>query len=118
MIPDTVFRLRLNPESNVIPAFLPLALGSEAVQSDWFGRKIGLADAQVNINHSILKSTNFPQPRKIEQEEIVERFSVMMKRREREQLHLAKLHYLKAGLMQDLLTGNVRVKLNGEVEGV
>lgn len=110
MIPDTVFRLQLSPESDVVPAFLPLTLGSEVVQSNWFGRKIGLADAQVNVNHSILKTTKFPLPPKAEQMEIVKRFRVFMERLKREELHLEKLHLLKTGLMQDLLTGKVRVK--------
>ena len=59
MIPDTVFRVRLLNDSQIVPAFLPLVLGSSVVQSDWFQKKIGLADAQVNLNHSILRTTRF-----------------------------------------------------------
>ena len=58
MIPDTVFRMRLRPDSKIEPAFVPYALGCASVQSDWFQKKIGLADAQVNLNHSILNTTS------------------------------------------------------------
>ncbi len=109
MIPDTVFKMRLNADSNVFPAFLPIALGSAAVQSDWFQKKIGLADAQVNLNHSILRTTFFPKPSYFEQTLIVD---VLKKANEKIQEgfeQVEKLQSLKTALMQDLLTGKKRV---------
>lgn len=109
MIPDTVFRTRLVNGSNALPEFLPLALGSEVVQSDWFQKKIGLADAQVNLNHSILRSTLLPMPDLREQQHIVSLAAAISKRGLAELDAFVKLRRLKAGLMQDLLTGRKRV---------
>lgn len=112
MIPDTVFRTRLLDHADIAPIFMPLALGCHAVQSDWFQKKIGLADAQVNLNHTILRSTLFPKPIYREQIQIVDRVNATNKNLERLQKSLAKLHVLKTALMQDLLTGKVRVPLD------
>ncbi|QDT59456.1 EcoKI restriction-modification system protein HsdS [Stieleria bergensis] len=117
MFPDTVFRLRLKNEKDVLPAFVPFALGSDAVQSDWYGRKIGLADAQVNINHGILKTTYFPKPKPDEQQMIVTRLSQIQGLIRAEEKQLNKLSSVKSGLVQDLLTGKVHVKV-GEAEEV
>lgn len=109
MIPDTVFRTRLFEDSGVIPAFLPYALGCVAVQSDWSKKKIGLADAQVNLNHSILRKTLFPKPRPEEQYLIIKFATNISKYLFAELNTLRKLKSLKIGLMQDLLTGKKRV---------
>jgi type I restriction enzyme S subunit len=116
MIPDTVFRMRVLDPSQIVPAFLPHALGSAAVQSDWFQKKIGLADAQVNLNHSILRTTIFPKPQPKEQQlivAIVEKFSQHL---HEDLTRLSKLRSLKTALMKDLLTGKKRVTalLEGE----
>jgi len=118
MIPDTVFKMQLNDDSNVIPAFLPIALGSATVQSDWFQKKIGLADAQVNLNHSILRATKFPKPQPAEQNLIVGVLKNVSEKVYVEQQRVEKLRSLKTALMQDLLSGKVPVTLlleNSEV---
>jgi type I restriction enzyme S subunit len=109
MIPDTVFRMRVLDGSEIIPAFLPYALGSTRVQSDWFQKKIGLADAQVNLNHSILRATIFPKPDPKEQQLIVEYAKKISAQTHGDLRRLSKLQSVKAGLMQDLLTGKKRV---------
>jgi type I restriction enzyme S subunit len=109
MIPDTVFRTRLVGGSGILPEFLPYTLGSAAVQSDWFQKKIGLADAQVNLNHSILRSTVFPKPTLGEQRQIVVLVATSSKQLHAELRGLLKLRSLKTALMQDLLTGKRRV---------
>jgi type I restriction enzyme S subunit len=116
MIPDTVFRVRLENESQLIPAFVPLALGCEQVQNDWFGRKIGLADAQVNVNHAILRRTVVPIPSHDEQLAIVDRIHSITQQVCDEQHHAQKLRKVKIGLMQDLLTCNVRVTVDDPQE--
>ncbi len=117
MIPDTVFRIRIEKDSELSSAFVPLALGCEQVQTDWFGRKIGLADAQVNVNHGILRSTVFPKPNRDEQLEICKRLESIQSTLDAEQLYVETLMSLKSGLMQDLLTGKVRVNVD-EAEGM
>ncbi len=109
MIPDTVFKTRLLVGSEVLPEFLPHALGSAMVQSDWFRKKVGLADAQVNLNHGILRSTVFPKPPLEEQRQIVALVATISKQVQTEVRRLVKLRGLKAGLLQDLLTGARRV---------
>ena len=109
MIPDTVFRTRVVDESRVMPAFLPLALGSGVVQSDWFQKKIGLADAQVNLNHSILRTTIYPEPPPDEQRAIVGNAVRLSQCGKGNLNNLGKLKRLKTALMQDLLTGKKRV---------
>lgn len=112
MIPDTVFRVRLLDSSTVLPSFVPLTLGCEVVQRDWFGRKVGLADAQVNVNHGILRQTQFPKPTNDEQHRIVERVAKARVRIQLERRNCSKLAEVKSGLMQNLLTGKVRVNVD------
>ena len=109
MVPDTVFKMRLKVDCGVTPSFLPLALESAVVQSDWFQKKIGLADAQVNLNHSILRSTQFPKPDPVEQQKIFDTIRYASGQLSVESEQLAKLSSLKTALMQDLLAGKVRV---------
>jgi len=109
MIPDTVFKLRVVDPKQVEPSFLPLALGSFVVQSRWFQQKIGLADAQVNLNHSILRATQFQKPPAAEQRQIVAFLSTAARELQQEWLKLSKLRSLKTAMMQDLLTGQKRV---------
>jgi type I restriction enzyme S subunit len=109
MIPDTVFRTRIAPDVTIDPAFIPFALGCDRVQSDWFQKKIGLADAQVNLNHSILRSTIFPRPKLDEQRKIVDVATKITEQLFDEIRGLGKLEQLKTALMQDLLTGKKRV---------
>ena len=110
MIPDTVLRLRILPGTSLLPAFVPLTLGSEAVQRDWLGRKIGLAEAQVDINHRILKGTIFAKPTIDEQTRIIERYLSTSTRIAEIKREVQKYRSVKTGLMQDLLTGKVLVK--------
>jgi len=109
MIPDTVFKVRVSDHSQVVPSFLPLTLGSASVQSDWFQKKIGLADAQVNLNHSILRTTEFAKPNPEEQLRIVSEIKRCSSQATSDLNQLAKIRRLKSALMQDLLTGKKRV---------
>jgi type I restriction enzyme S subunit len=109
MIPDTVLRLRILPGTRLVPAFLPLTLASEVVQRDWLGKKIGLAEAQVDINHRILKGTVFAKPSIDEQTRIIERYRSASTRITEIKREVQKYRSVKTGLMQDLLTGKVPV---------
>lgn len=110
MIPDTVFKLRLRPNGKVASAFLPLALASASVQRDWFGKKIGLADAQVDINHGIVRGTLFPLPPPSEQEKIILAFESIRAESMALKKELGKYERIKNGLAHDLLTGLVSVE--------
>jgi type I restriction enzyme S subunit len=110
MMPDTVFRVRLKESSTLLPAFVPLTLGSIVVQRDWNRKKIGLAEAQVDINYGIVRETLIYIPPKPEQERIVGIINNYNTRIRAEEAYREKLKLQKQGLMHDLLTGKVRVK--------
>jgi len=109
MMPDTVFRVRLKESSPLLPAFIPLTLGSVAVQQDWNRKKVGLAEAQVDINYGIVRETIIYIPPKSEQKYIIQILNTYDTRIRTEEAYLNKLKLQKQGLMQDLLTGKVRV---------
>jgi type I restriction enzyme S subunit len=110
MMPDTVFRVRLKESSTLLPAFVPLTLGSIVVQRDWNRKKIGLAEAQVDINYGIVRETLIYIPPKPEQERIVGIINNYNTRIRTEEAYRDKLKLQKKGLMHDLLTGKVRIK--------
>ncbi|WP_334843853.1 restriction endonuclease subunit S [Nostoc sp.] len=109
MMPDTVFRVRLKESSPLLPAFIPLTLGSVSVQQDWNRKKVGLAEAQVDINYGIVRETIIYIPPKSEQKYIIQILNTYDTRIRTEETYLNKLKLQKQGLMQDLLTGKVRV---------
>lgn len=111
MIPDTVFRVRLKESSTLLPAFVPLTLSSVVIQRDWNRKKIGLAEAQVDINYGIVRETLVHIPSQATQKSIVEANNVYNARIRQKEIYLEKLKLLKKGLMSDLLTGRVRVKI-------
>lgn len=65
--------------------------------------------AQKNINLQDLRPLLIPRPDPAEQHRIAERYETSVGVLEREGGSLAKLRLLKGGLMEDLLTGRVRV---------
>jgi len=69
-ISDKLIRLRVN-RSIIIPRFLELSLSSSFSQEHIIQKKTGLADAQVNISQTILKSTPIAFPPLSEQHRIV-----------------------------------------------
>ncbi len=70
MVSDKLIRLRPD-ESIITPRFLELSLSSPFSQEHLMRRKTGLADAQVNISQSILRSTPVAYPSLPEQQPIV-----------------------------------------------
>ena len=66
-------------------------------------------NAQKNINLEVLNPTKIPVPSALEQNQIASILSAEDKKIEKAKSRLEKLKDLKKGLMQDLLTGKVRV---------
>ena len=62
------------------------------------------------LNKTSLLNLDIALPKVDEQSEIIKRVEVLKKKNEKDKLNLTKLQSLKAGLMQDLLSGKVRVK--------
>jgi len=74
-----------------------------------FIRGMNQTGTQGNLNTGIVKSIFVPQPRLEEQKEIISVLSSIDKSIENETQERNKLVRIKQGLMQDLLTGKVRV---------
>lgn len=111
MFPDTVFRFRVHYNSDILPRFLALSLASYSVQEQWDARKIGLAEAQVNLNHGIVNSTIALRPCCHEQQEIICKIDVVSNSIKSIEILLGKYCLQKKGFMQDLLTGKVCVQV-------
>lgn len=109
MIPDTVIRIRVADDGPLEPGYVALALGSSRVQYDWKGKKVGLASAQVNINRTILNRTRIPVPPISEQQQILGVWRQYRDTLASQGEQMAELERVKAGLLQELLTGAVRV---------
>jgi type I restriction enzyme S subunit len=109
MISDNMLRLKIIPSPKIFLPFLPLMLGSTSIQKDFKNKIAGLAEAQVVINQQSIKSTFIFMPSKNEQEQIYFRHKIMNELIISENKKLSKLQSLKTGLMQDLLSGKVRV---------
>jgi type I restriction enzyme S subunit len=73
-------------------------------------RARAVGSTMVNLNTSILATWVLPIPPTAEQEEAASRAAVLAALSRSEQSYLDKLSLLKSGLMDDLLTGRVRVK--------
>lgn len=102
-----IARIRLR-ETN-IPEFYYQMLQSPIAQSLLDIAVVGTTRSELSIG--ILKQVRVVQPQKQEQQEIADILTSLASRIESRERHLAKLQALKKALMQDLLTGKVRVKI-------
>ncbi len=107
MISDKMYRLRLRDTE--VPAYFALALSSQYAQAAVTRTISGMADSQTNISQSIIKALQIMRPPADEQREIALRATALADELCAEQEQLAALGSLKIGLMDDLLTGRVRV---------
>jgi type I restriction enzyme S subunit len=73
---------------------------------------VSAGGAQPNISQEIIRSTYFPLPQPKEQHEIAEILSTLDKKLEVERAEKAKLENIKHGLMDLLLTGKVRIRVD------
>lgn len=104
------YLVRLNPHPNkLIPEMLNFWLNWERIQIA-MRRQATPAVQQVNINPTNLRSIPAAFPRNLdEQTAITVRISAVREALNAYREHLNKLTSMKAGLMQDLLTGDRRV---------
>jgi type I restriction enzyme S subunit len=106
-INQRVGRFVIEDESRVSSAFLPFLLGSVK-----FRRAIdvsAIGGAQPNISGSQIESAILPFPGLNEQARICKTLQAFSAKQEQERALLAKLREHRVGLMDDLLTGRVRV---------
>ncbi|ELB2733873.1 restriction endonuclease subunit S [Vibrio alginolyticus] len=109
MLSDKIIRIRtLN---NCRSDFLSLWLSGEFSQRFMASRVSGLATSQTNISQSILRSVPCVVPSLEEQAIISNTIFSINRKIERTQKKFTAQLSLKKALMQDLLTGKVRVKV-------
>lgn len=112
MLSDKIIRLKTKDSCN--PKFLSLWLSCDTTKQYVASRISGLAQSQTNISQDILKRCPCVVPPIYEQEVIALTLSSIEKRHNQLTLKLAQLKSAKKALMQDLLTGKVRVKVDSE----
>ncbi len=108
LLSDKIYRLV--PKSNLVPEFLSLTLSGYAYQIQLSRMKTGMAESQTNISQEIVQCLRIPLPDKEEQMRIVNPLRLTTGLVNIQTTLLAKLKYLRTGLMQDLLTGKVSVE--------
>jgi type I restriction enzyme S subunit len=96
------------PKPPLRSEYLLLWLTHDASQR-WLRRNAKQTSGRVNLTLEMCKTLPLGQPRDSEQKEIVGRMAGIRGRLDTERMTCSKLRLLKQGLMEDLLTGRVRV---------
>lgn len=105
----------LRPKNSVvIGSILSAAIGSKFTQEFLDHRTTGMAESQVNFENNDLLEAPIQLPEFEEQTAIATILSDMDTEIEALESQLAKTRDLKTGMMQDLLTGRVRLTASGE----
>jgi type I restriction enzyme S subunit len=105
--PDLMMRLR--PSTETSAEFLQLVLQASAVRRQVQAHAVGTSESMVKISGKIVSDLVVAIPSKTEQKQILALFAAGDARLNAELEIVAVLRELKAGLMDDLLTGRVRV---------
>jgi len=104
---SNLMRISLDP-ARVVPAFAHLAIVEGETARKQLKRFVNSGGREV-ANTAVLDEIRFAWPPKTEQERIVAVIDSQDARLRAEEAHRDKLKLLKKGLMDDLLTGRVRV---------
>lgn len=96
------------PKPSLLPSFALLWLGSTPAQT-WLHKRAKQTSGQVNLTLALCQELPIPAVSLEEQHLIVESIEEMHERLSMEGNELIKLQHMKSGLMDDLLTGRVRV---------
>jgi type I restriction enzyme S subunit len=110
---DKIYRLKT--KASLLPEFLAIALSSSTTQTHLSNLKTGMAESQTNISQKIVEALTILIPNPNEQKIIIERLRSVDKILKQNKINLRKLQSFKTGLMQDLLSGKVRVKIKEEL---
>ncbi len=103
--------LRLVPRAYVLSEFLALTLQTSHARKFLRERATGTSSSMKNISQEVIRQTPFPVPSPAEQWEIANSVKSMDEMLLAEETTLENHLRLKAGLLQDLLSGRVRVKI-------
>lgn len=100
--------LRLNPNGRALHSFIAGVMSSAKTRRQLEGVMSG-SSGQRNISQTQIRNLIVHQPPVTEQHQFERLMKSIRARLDTESTHLAKLRQQKQGLMQDLLTGGVRV---------
>jgi type I restriction enzyme S subunit len=104
---SNVMRCRLNPDK-AEPAFVEAWLGSATAKA-YFLRRAKSAVSQASINQNDVLTCPFPRLNAEEQRKFLQRLDAVSSRQAVEAGVLRKLREVRQGLVDDLLTGRVRL---------
>ncbi|GAA1084945.1 restriction endonuclease subunit S [Nocardiopsis metallicus] len=107
LYPDLMMRLK--PNEKIDQGFLEASLRHSYVRRQIMARAVGTSESMVKISSEIVRSLRISVPSLERQRRILSTIKPHAERIAVEQARLEKLRKLKAGLMDDLLTGRVRV---------
>jgi type I restriction enzyme S subunit len=105
--PDLMMRLRPSPETSA--EFLQFVLLSSELRRQIQAHAVGTSGSMVKISGKIVSNLVVAIPPKSEQGLVLERLAALNSRLNIETDQIELLQQLKTGLMDDLLTGRVRV---------
>ncbi|WP_435105345.1 restriction endonuclease subunit S [Nocardiopsis synnemataformans] len=107
LYPDLMMRLR--PSGRILSEFLEISLRHSYMRRQIMANAVGTSESMVKISSAIVQNLDICVPSLEEQRRIVSIVDAHDERIAAERARLEKLRKLKAGLMDDLLTGRVRV---------
>jgi len=108
-LPDRLWQTVMRKEKECSVKWLSSVLNWEPVRKLIRDIATGTSGSMKNISKGIFLSINIRTPLPYEQEAIASRIGAFDKTQIKESKKLTKLYQLKQGLMQDLLTGRIRV---------
>jgi type I restriction enzyme S subunit len=108
MLSDKTLRLNLRAD-RMLSSFAVLALQSAATRAQIENAATGTSGSMKNISQAAIESLMVPAPGVNEQIRLAARVAAIGARTDSETASLLKLTTLKSGLMDDLLTGRIRV---------
>lgn len=104
------------PKPSLVSKFLLLWLGYRETQQ-WFHRHAKQTSGQLNLTLAMCQQLPIPRIDETEQKALLSHWGALQERLETETCCAAKLRLLKQGMMDDLLTGRVRVKVPKAARG-
>jgi restriction endonuclease S subunit len=113
LLSDKTLRLIVN-EGKTSPDFTCLLLQSHSARAQIQVNGTGSSGSMKNISQAEILALLLPWPPPAEQRRICERFRAIATRIREEVTELKKLQLIRQGLMDDLLMGRVRVKVENE----
>jgi len=112
--PDLMMKLRFN--QNLVDIFLEKYLLSKATRQRISAIAVGTSGSMVKINSTTLKAFKVVYPKPNEQMLVVDKLSPIEKQIYSLEVQQNKLLLTKSGLMYDLLTGKVPVKIDTPIQ--